>query len=289
MTPRTVRFLALVAVLAATRAPGDQAPSVQVMVDEVDDKRTTGTFFAECDVKLKVMGDDVASALGIRAVRVVAAADDTGRDLKSDKEQGDMFFEANRDKKAVLQTTVKLANPARNAKTIRTLRGEVELFHPTAENGGIVTARDFLAKPGVPIAAPGLMAAKISLMYVTKDVLEAKKQELQKQAGDAAKDKVGDEFAEALSHLVSGMFGMFSTPGPTLQFLVVDPDKRMVDLAFVNRAGNPLKTSGHTFMGELRSYTFQEQPPPDTQLVVYVATARSTSVARFSLTDVPLP
>src|SRR5439155_10499043 len=176
VSPRTVRFLALAAVLAATRAPGDQAPSVQVMVDEVDDKRTTGTFFAECDVKLKVMGDDVASALGIRAVRVVAAADDTGRDLKSDKEQGDMFFEANRDKKAVLQTTVKLANPARNAKTIRTLRGEVELFHPTAENGGIVTARDFLAKPGVPIAAPGLKAAKISLMYVTKDVLEAKKQ-----------------------------------------------------------------------------------------------------------------
>ncbi len=269
-----------------------EVPNVQVLVGDVTDNRTTGSFFAKCEVELKVMGDAVGDTFGIRAIRVLTAVDDTGRQLKPEQEQGPLFFSKNTERNNLLKEKVGLKNPARSAKAIQLLQGELELFHPTAENGGMVIVNGFMEKPGEPLGAPALKTQNVKVMYVTKEILDAKKRELQDKAKAKAESELqqaGQEFGDAFTKLLGGMFSGMVKEGSSLNFLADDPDKRLVELEFLDAAGKPLKGNGRTSMGELRSYSFEKLPPADTQLVIYVATPDSVTVVPFTLKDIPLP
>lgn len=92
------------------------APDVRVIVGNVTDKRTTGQFFGECEIELKIIGDSVAESLGVRAVRIRSAVDDTGRDLKKADEEKPSSDPVGEEPKGGVEKTVSLKNPARSAK-----------------------------------------------------------------------------------------------------------------------------------------------------------------------------
>ncbi len=266
------------------------APDVRVMVGDVTDKRTTGQFFAECEVQLKIIGDAVADSLGIRAIRVRSAVDETGRDLMKEQEESSSLDSISSEQKSSLEKTIKLKNPARSAKFIRSLEGDVELFQPTPANGGVVIERRFMARPNQPVVSAALKKWKVELTYFTKEGFEAKKKEFEQQK-EAEKSDAGEKFGKALAEVFGSIFGgMAEDDADSLRFVISDPDGRVAGLAFRDAKGKLIETKGRSRSGPLSTYNLEGGlPPDDTQLVIYLATPESIKVVPFKAENIPLP
>jgi hypothetical protein len=185
---------------------------------------------------------------------------------------------------------VKLRNPSRNATTIKILKGDVELFSPTEANGGLLTIKDVLKTPAEPIKNPALEKYGIQLMYLTKETYEAKKKEIEAQK-KAATDEGTQKLGEAFGDLFKGMFGgmMNSSSKNSIQMYIKDPDKRVVGMKFVDAQGKPLKSRESWSSGEFKNTGLDAPPPPDTQLVIQLATPESVKSFPFKVENIPLP
>lgn len=274
-------------VIAPSTDAQDGAPDVRVVVGDITDRRTTGQFFAECEVELKIIGDAVAESAGLRAIRIKSASDDTGRDLlKLKEDQASLSLEGiSTEQKTSLEKIIKLKNPARSAKFIKLLEGEIELFQPTQANGGVIIEKRFMARVSEPLQSPALKQWNVQITYMTQEGLEAKRKEIER------KQEAGEKIAEAFAQLFQGIFGgiMFEDEN-SLYFVIEDPDGRVVDLAFQNGQGKPIETNSRTRSGSLVAYGFSEAVPgPDAQLVIYLATPASLKIVPFKVEHIPLP
>ena len=269
----------------AANAQEQSPPPIQVSVGDVTDNRTTGAFSSECKVELKFTGDAAADAQSVRRVQLTEATDTTGRDLipKKDDENSSHFMNFGQSS-GTLSTEVKLRNPSRNATAIKMLKGQVELFNPTEANGGLLTVKGILQHPAEPVQNPALAKYHIQLMYLTKEAYDAKKKEIEsKQNGD---QKLGEAFGQ----LFKGMFGgMVSDSKDSIQLYISDPDKRIIDLKFVDGQGNPLKNNQSWSTDNFRSTSFESPPPPDTQLKIQLATPESLKTYSFQVENIALP
>jgi len=287
----------LFSINVATRLPAQVQPvcktptPARVSAGDITDIRTTGAFASECKVELKFTGDAAADAGAVRAVRLTEAIDELGRDLRPPKtDDAPSLRESNFGHVGSLRTELKLRNPSRNAALIKSLKGEVELFCPSASNGGILTIKDILRNPAEPVKNPALAKYGISLVYLTKQSYEAKKKELEEQrkAGGSADDnKLGDAFGELFKGMFSGM--MSSSSKDALQLYVKDPEKRVIALEFQDAQGKPLKTRSRWSSGEFQQTELAGAPPPDTQLTVQLAVPEAVRTFPFELRDIPLP
>lgn len=267
-----------------------KAEDVEITLGDVTDTRTTGELFSGCEVEIKVMGDAVANSLGIRAVRVHSALDDTGQSLLKEDSEMPSFFDRSTQDKNTLREKITLKNPSRSAKSIKLLEGELELFQPTIENGGMVVIDNFMLEPSEPIESESLDRWNIQITYLTKESYEAKKKEFEetyKGNLERAREKIGGVFAEMFEDVFEENL---SDEKNTLQFFIKDPKNRIVDLGFTDSLGNPIKAWSRSSIGELRIYSFKDQTPSsDTRLVVYLATPESIKVVPFKLENIPLP
>ncbi len=207
---------------------GKSPTPVRASVGEVTDTRSTGSFFSECKVELKFTGDAAADAGTVREVQITEALDELGRDLKpSTAEDAAVRSFGTSRSGGTLKTEVKLKNPSRNATTIRVLKGQVELFNPTEENGAIIRIKDVLKHPAEPIQNPALSRYGILLMYLTKEAYDAKKKELAAANSNAA----GNQLGEAFGDLFKGMFsGMMSGSRGSRQLYNKAPQKRIFEM-----------------------------------------------------------
>jgi hypothetical protein len=267
-----------------------EAQEVEIEVGEVTDTRTTGEFFSGCEVTLKIEGDAVSNSLGIRATRLHMAVDDTGQNLIKDTNSSPSFFDSSSEKEDTLQERIKLKNPSRNAKAIKSLEGELEIFQPTIDNEGMVIIEDFMSHPSEPISSSTLDKWHVQVTYLTKESYILKKKEFEERNKEGLKkaaERYGGTFAEMFDDFFEESL---SDEKNTLQFYVKDPDKRVIDLAFIDNMGNPVEVWRRSSMGELRTYTFKKTiPPPDTKLVIYLATPDSIKIVPFKLNDIALP
>ncbi|MGA2180872.1 MAG: hypothetical protein ABSH15_14995 [Verrucomicrobiota bacterium] len=277
-------FLALPSA-ANAQTEEKSAPQIQVNVGDVTDNRTTSAFNSECKVELKFTGDAAADAQSVRRVQLTEATDSTGRDLipKDDGENSPRPFGFGQSGGA-LSTEVRLRNPSRNATAIKILKGHVELFNPTEANGGRLTIKNILQHPAEPVQNPSLAKYHIQLMYLTKAAYDAKKKEIESQQN-------GDQkLGEAFGQLFKGMFGgMVSDSKDSIQLYIKDPDKRIIDLKFVDGQGNPLKSNQSWSTDDFRSTGFDTPPPPDTQLNIQLATPESLKTYSFQVENIALP
>ena len=275
----------ILATAVAANAQEQSPPPIQAAVGDVTDSRTTGAFNSECKVELKFTGDAAADAQSVRRVQLTEATDATGRDLipKSNDEMASHFMGFGQSR-GVLSTEVKLRNPSRNATAIKTLKGRVELFNPTEANGGLLTVKGVLQHPAEPVQNPALAKYNIRLVYLTKTAYDAKKKEIESQQN-------GDQkLGEAFGQLFKGMFGgMVSDSKNSIQLYVQDPDKRIIDLKFVDGQGNPLRSNQSWSTDNFRSTDFESPPPPDTQLKIQLATPESLKTYSFSVENIALP
>ncbi|HEV2392835.1 MAG TPA: hypothetical protein VG146_10790 [Verrucomicrobiae bacterium] len=286
---KTYLFVLLTLPVSADAQSRDKSQTpLRASVGEVSDNRTTGAFNSECKIELKFTGDPAADAGSVRRVRVTEATDELGRDLiiKNEDELSSASFNSGHSSGA-LKTDVKLRNPSRNATTIKIIKGEVELFNPTEANGGLLTIKNVLQHPAEPIRNPGLAKLGIQVMYLTKETYEAKKKEIdQKAAGDPA----GQKLAEAFGGLFKGMFGgMMSDSKNSIQLYIQDPQKRVMDLKFIDGQGKPLKSRERWSSGDFNTTGLDAPPPQDTQLVIQLATPESVKSYPFVVENIPLP
>ncbi len=264
------------------------AAEARVLVSEVSDQRSTKDFFAKCELELIVMGPEVSQSLGIRDVRINYAADDKGRILNQTSKQSHFQFNEERDHKLARKVSIK--NPARDAKYLQFLKGEMELFQPDPKNGSQATIKGFMAKPGKPLSHPALSHSRVQVSFTTKELYQEQKKREMEMAQKNSMDQFGEQLGEAFGKMFEGMFaGMMPDEKNSLHFLVHDPKKRLVAFEFLDADGNRIKPVYSSTGGEFRSYGFKEPPAADMQLVVYLATPESLKVIPFSLSKVALP
>jgi hypothetical protein len=262
------------------------------MVESITDTRSTQQFFSECKISIMIMGSAVSRSLGIRSARVSYAVDDTGLIIsKKDPDEIDTssFHEGKSDK---LTASVLLKNPAREARTIQIIKGEVELFHPDDNNGGIAEIPNFLAvKPGQNLSHPALSKLNIAIQAMTRETYEThKKIEMENAKKNPKFEKLGEEVGTALMQAFEGMFsGMMGDDKNSLYFLIKDPQHKLVDLRFRDATGGQINSNWSSSMGEIRSYGFKSPPAKTMKLVVYLATPGAVSLIPFELKDIPLP
>jgi hypothetical protein len=276
----------------ALPAAGLLAQDLRVSAGTIEDRRTTGRFFAGLEVELKLTGDDLADAKSAR-ILVNKAVDETGRDLLPEKKPDEDF-------KSIGSSELKLSlkNPARGASAIREIAGEVQLFVPTRDPAAVVTVDRLLSRMDKPVDAPGLKAQKISVRLVSPKVhraaakkreaefekeMEKHREEMKKEAGD-------DKTAEALMALVKGFSGMMNEVGDNDVILEIeDEQKKLLDVSVVRADGETIDTRGSMSSGGLKILQFGEKLPPDAKLKFLLQTRKSIVSAPFTLASVPLP
>jgi hypothetical protein len=265
---------------------------VRVSAGTIEDRRTTGRFFAGLEVELKLTGDDLADAKSAR-VLLKKAVDETGRDLLPEKKSDEDFrsFQGS-------DLKLSLKNPARNSSAIREISGQLELYVPTRDPASTVTIDRVTSKMDRSVESPALKAQKISLRVVSPKAhraaakkreaefdkeMEKHKEEMKKEAGD-------DKSAEALMALMKGFSGMMNEVGDNdLIVEFEDEQKKILDMSVVDSKGDSISSNGSMSSGGLKIIQFGQKLPPDAKLKVLLQTKKSIVAAPFSLTNVPLP
>jgi len=242
-------------VLAAVLGPSPlAAQGVRVSAGTIEDRRTTGKFFAGLEIELKLTGDDVADAKSAR-ILLKKAVDETGRDLLPERKPDEDF-------KSVGSSELKLAlkNPARGAAAVKEIAGEVQLYVPTRDPAAVVTIDRVLTRMDKAIESPALRAQKITLSLVSPKVYlaEAKKRdaefdkEMEKHKEEMKKEAGDDKTAEALMALVKGFAGMMNDVGENDLILQIgDEQKKILDIGVVRANGEAIDTSGSMSTGSV--------------------------------------
>ena len=285
-------LLCIALATAALVAGSLPAQDLRVSAGTIEDRRTTGRFFAGLEVELKLTGDDLADAKSAR-ILVNKVVDETGRDLLPEKKPDEDF-------KSIGSSELKLSlkNPARGASAIKEIAGEVQLFVPTRDPAAVVTVDRLLSRMDKPVDSPGLKAQKISVRLVSPKVhraaakkreaefekeMEKHREEMKKEAGD-------DKTAEALMALVKGFSGMMNEVGDNDVILEIeDEQKKLLDVSVVRATGETIDTRGSMSSGGLKILQFGEKLPPDAKLKFLLQTRKSIVSAPFTLANVPLP
>jgi hypothetical protein len=268
------------------------AQGVRVSAGTIEDRRTTGRFFAGLEIELKLTGDDVADAKSAR-IHLTKAVDETGRNLLPEQKPDEDF-------RSVGSSQLKLAlkNPARGAAAVKEIAGEVQLFVPTRDPAAVVTVDRVVSRMDKSIDSPALKAQKIAIRVVSPKAhraaakkreaefekeMEKHKDEMKKEAGD-------DKTAEALMALVKGFSGMMNEVGENDLILEIeDEQKKLLDVSVVGPKGETIDTHGSMSSGSLRILQFGEKLPADAKLKLLLQTRKSIVSSPFTLANVPLP
>jgi hypothetical protein len=283
-------------------AGGDK---VGVLVGEIKDSRTTGTFFAGMEVELKIVGDVLVDAKGMR-LSVDTAVDDTGRNLIGEKTASPEFKEVDLSGKTAATAKVELKNPVRQATAIQELSGSVELLIPQRDVNSVATITNLNKNLGVPISAPALKAAGIELVIWNKNQFEARKKaeeeklkkelaaKRKKDGEGASEGDIGESLADGLQKMFGSLFSGFTRMEEnSLAFQITDPQSRLVNIEFEDERGKPISNNGRMTMGggkeKTTIYEFSEKLPETARIRIHILTSKATIKVPFKLTNVPLP
>jgi len=275
------------------------AQEVRVSAGTIEDRRTTGKFFAGLEIELKLTGDDVADAKAARLL-VKKAVDETGRDLlpeaRSEADFQQSFGGGAPDLK------VSLKNPARNASAVKEISGQIELFLPSRDPAATVVVDRILSRMDKPVESAALRSQQVEVKVVSPKVYraEAKKREAElekemaKHKGEMEKEvqAAGEDpkMAEALIGLVKAFSGMMGEVGDNdLVLEIRDEEKRILDIDVLGPGGDVVDSQGSMSSGGVKILKFSEKLPADAKLKLLLKTKKSVVAAPFTLANVPLP
>lgn len=261
--------------------------AIDVKVTQVNDRRTNGSF-SQLVISMdlpKITSTDVAARRAI----VASATDDTGRtllDTESQEPQLEAVFRADASRPADVSVTLK--NPDRKAKTIREVRGEVELYMPGKDPNSVADLTKYLASPGKPLSNKALKANGVEITVISPAQLDAER----KRLGEA-KRKEAAEYgysAEELENVVKEFKeSLFKTDEGEILVRIKDPNKRIQDISYVDPKGEVKRISTRDEEGVTYLSTWGEKPQPDWKLRVSMKTPKNLVRYPFELKDVPLP
>jgi hypothetical protein len=269
-------------VLFVVAAPA-YAADIKATVAEVKDQRSTGQFFNDLEIKLKLLGDDAASIRGTK-VLIKSAADDTGRNLLLPEEKKDRFetFDSNG------TIDLKFRNPARRAVVVSEITGELQLFMPDKDPASTLLIKGFMKKQGMPINDPALAKAGISVTVLTKKEFESLKKEQEKKTKEAAKK---EGLTGAMMSAVEALLGGFFQAGDNdLIFKISDPSGNIIDMDVTDAGGAKIQNHGSMKSGnDLIVLNYDEAMPADATLRLFLKTKKSVISVPLRLVDIALP
>lgn len=292
--------LALGALLALGAAPppkkdppGPKLPEV-VLKELVDDRYGGGENVSGLVLVLKLEGEGTDAYPSGRAL-VKEARDDSGRSLLPEKPKTPPFSDL-----GYGGLRVGLVAPPRSARSV-SVSGTVELFAPKKDPAAVVKVPNALVKLDVPLASPGLSAAKIEVTPLSKARYA---EELKKQSGPEATARMReamkaegrtdeqismmlemrDEFAKA--------FGSGASEH-TVVLIAKNADfERIQDIKLIGPDGQELRggmTGSSDGTTRTRCYTLNQAPDPKTTLVFTLYTDKARVIVPFDLKNVKLP
>jgi hypothetical protein len=278
---------------------------VRVLPGDIRDTRSTTSFFNKLEVEMKLIGDLVAEAKGVR-VAVTKAVDETGKNLLPEKAREEEFKEIGSSNRENFKIDVELKNPARRAMAVQEIAGTIELFIPGRDPAATISIQNLAGAIGRRFDHPGLKAIGVELTIWNKAQYEARRQEEEakmKQAFEERKKKaaaagesiedLGDALAEGLMKAFGGLFSAFSQMGDNgIAFNLKDPKWLLIGIEFEDAAGKTIDYQGRSSMGgEDRTliYDFSEPLPEGARAKLFLLTPKALVKSPFRLTNVPLP
>ena len=297
-------LLFLLATIAYLTSNATASAQVRVLEGSVNESRRNDGFSSGLQVDLKVVGDVLKDAKGIR-VAVEKALDETGKNLLDEKKVEKDFKEINLQGENNTKLSLELKPSERKAAVIREISGYLEIFLPTKDPKAVITVANVLKGTGKPIVSPALKAAGLEVTVWTRDQYEVRKKaeeerirkeqdEKRKKGGAQPLEELGELLVEGLSKIFGGMFGGFDELSETSVVLTIkDPNTRLLDVAFEDARGKPLKTGSSRSAGdrETKTRVFElDEKLSDTARVTF-ATVTPASIIKvpFKLTNVALP
>ncbi len=294
-TTITIALALFASVSAASAVAQPKATPVEVNIKQVADRRTSGSF-AHLTISLelpKISSRDIEAS----RVLIAAATDDSGRSLL-DPEASEPQLEPNirgsltgRDDKVPPPATVNvtLENPSRKAKTVKEVRGEIELYMPGKDPNSVAEIAKFLSASGKPLAHKALKANGVEIALVSPAQLAAER----KRLADAKRKEyveAGWTPGEDLDNMVKSYSESLLT-GEDSDVLVriKDPNSRIQELAYIDAAGETKRISNRTDEGFTYLTTWGEKPQADWKLKVSMKTPKNLVRYSFALKDVKLP
>ena len=282
--------------LAMMALGSEPAADIRVQVGDVKDSRTTGKFFANLEIELKLMGDDLDGAKGLRCT-VTKAVDDTGRNLLKEEQEKSSFSDINDNNPNQAQVTVKLRNPSRKAATVRELSGEIDVFRPGKDPASLVMVTNLVGRPKIVVSHPSLTAAQIQMTVLSKAQYDADLQAEAKAAEAKAKADaentgadIGKAMADGIGKAFAGMFGGGMMGGKNSVILrIEDPQSKLIKVEFLDASGKAIRGNGMSWRNDVRCYDFSEPLPQGAQLRIHVATPGSMVRVPLLLKDFALP
>ncbi len=286
-------FLAGPLALRLDGATDPPAPATKVVVVSVGDVRS-GDSLSRLTIQLELAdypaGDVAAARLLLRR-----AVDDMGRDLLPTDSGKPSLEPVSEGRSAVPDGTpapaaveVTLRNPARKAKVLSELSGELELYLPGRDSGAVVTFPNLPALLGKRIESPALGASGVRIAVLTEEQLEAeKKSQAEKRKEEARKQGVLGEMLEPLASAFSRAF--FNPEAGDVVLKVDDPGGRIVRLSLLDAAGEDRTTGRSQQQGLLALSSSRTGPGPGWSLEVRLSTPKSLERRSFVLKDVVLP
>ncbi len=275
--------------LAAAQILAAAAPSkpsaIGVTPGDVTDRRRNDNSFAGLEIELKLTGEAAGGARGARAV-VQKAVDDTGRNLVKEGGRPAEFEKSSGEGSPALK--LELRNPARRAKSVREISGQVEVFLPDRDPAAVASADRFLSRMDRPIAASALKAAQTEATVVSRKTYDAeKKKDDERKKKESESAGLAGAMVSAFSGLFEGLFGEIGEND--LLIRVNDPGKKVFGVEVFDAGGKRIDDSGSMKVGDFWILKFTEKLPADASLRIYLMTGKALVTAPFSLKDVALP
>ncbi len=277
---------------------------VKVAAGDVKDTRRSDGFFNNLDVQLKINGEALAGAKGIR-VSVSKALDDTGKNLINEEKQGRRFEELDSSNKGEAKIDIELKSPERRAMAVQEVSGNVDIFAPQKDPRSIIAVPAFLKAIGKPISSPALKAAGVEVIIWTKEIFEARKkaeearlkkemEEKTKKAEQSGKlEDALELLGEGLVKAFGSMFSSFAEMEENdIAFNVTDPGSKLISIDVEDEKGKPIERNGRmTIGGDPRTmiYNFKEKLPATARIRLFILTPRSVMTVPFKLAGIPLP
>ena len=156
--------VAAILVLCATGSPALAQPDIRVTAGDATDARISGGFqTGELSVVVRIRGDGIEGVAALRYF-LTDARDDLGNLLLPETPGTPGFRDVRGDR---AEETIRLRSPARDATSFL-VSGRVELFIPGRDPNATVKVANALAHPNKPLSSPGLKAADLEVVVLTR-------------------------------------------------------------------------------------------------------------------------
>jgi hypothetical protein len=289
---RTLLTLTL-ALSTASLLAQKPAPPVEVTVQQVNDRRTSGSF-SHLTISLelpKVRSAEVAAS----RVLVTAATDDSGRSL-IEPDAGEPQLEYNMRPSDGTKTppppatvSVTLANPDRKATTVKEVRGEIELYMPAKDPNSVAEIAKFLSTSGKSLIHKALKANAVEIALLSPAQIDSERKRIADVKRKEAKES-GWQDGEDLDALVkSSTESLWAVEEGELLLRVKDPNHRLQEIVYLDAAGEEKRISTRTEEGLTYFSTWGDKPQADWKLKVSMKTPKNLVRYSFALKDVALP